>query len=109
MAQGHQSRRGRVHGWCSTLAAHYQSVWLLFEMLLDEWYRDPELWPEDRTNELFDEWFEASRYTGVVDLVLERITFSSNLSRPLPGETRAIEFSRIQRAPCRRRTRPGSR
>jgi hypothetical protein len=46
---------------------------MLFEMLLDGWYRDPGLWPEDRTSEVFDEWFEASLHTGVVDLALERL------------------------------------
>jgi hypothetical protein len=45
---------------------------LLFEMLLGGWYGDPELWPEDRTSEVFDEWFEVSIHTGVVDLAFER-------------------------------------
>ena len=45
----------------------------LFESELEGWYTDPELWPKDRTLELFDEWFEVEYHSVIVDTVGEPI------------------------------------
>ncbi len=41
----------------------------LFEAELEGWYTDPALWPQDRTIELFFEWFEVEFHSEVVDTV----------------------------------------
>jgi hypothetical protein len=41
----------------------------LFEMELESWNRDRSAWPQDRTEELFDTWFELRVHSEVWDLV----------------------------------------
>lgn len=41
----------------------------LFESELEGWYTDPELWPRDRTLEVFDAWFEVECHTVLIDTV----------------------------------------
>lgn len=41
----------------------------LFEMQLNLWYKDPRVWPRERSNAAFDEWFELEIHSLVVDLV----------------------------------------
>lgn len=50
----------------SWIELNYQQ---LFESELDSWYTDPELWPQDRTLELFRAWFEIDCHTTIVDTV----------------------------------------
>lgn len=42
---------------------------LLFEMELKGWNRDPSGWPEERTAEMFDDWFDIEVHSMVWDLV----------------------------------------
>ena len=41
----------------------------LFENVLEEWYTDPALWPQDRTLTLFKAWCEIEIHSTVVDYV----------------------------------------
>lgn len=41
----------------------------LFEMELEGWYTEPELWPEHRTWKLFNEWFDIECHSMLVDTV----------------------------------------
>ena len=41
----------------------------LFESELEGWYTDEELWPRERTYELFLEWFEVECHSVIVDTV----------------------------------------
>lgn len=41
----------------------------LFEFVLFGWYTDEELWPENRTWEMFQEWFKIEINSEVFDLV----------------------------------------
>lgn len=41
----------------------------LFEWELEGWYTDEEMWPKDRTLELFNEWFEVQCHTVIEDTV----------------------------------------
>ena len=52
-----------VNQW---LKGNYQE---LFESELEEWYSDPELWPADRTLELFRAWFDVECHSVIVDTV----------------------------------------
>ena len=45
----------------------------LFEAELDGWYTDPQLWPQDRTLDLFHAWFEVEWHSVVIDTVGGRI------------------------------------
>jgi len=54
-----------LEGW---LEQHYQP---LFEELLEQWYVDDALWPEDMTLELFKAWCDVSIHSMVFDLVDE--------------------------------------
>ena len=40
----------------------------LFEAELEGWYTDPELWPQERTFELFQVWFHVECHSAVVDM-----------------------------------------
>jgi hypothetical protein len=42
---------------------------LLFEMELKDWNRDPSGWPEERTAEMFDDWFDIKVHSMLWDLV----------------------------------------
>jgi hypothetical protein len=42
---------------------------LLFEQILEEWYVDPALWPQDRTLKLFKAWCDVEVHSMVVDMV----------------------------------------
>ena len=47
-----------------------RAVWPdLFEAMLESWLTDPEMWPPDRTWEMFEEWFELQVCECVYDLV----------------------------------------
>lgn len=39
----------------------------LLEMELEAWIRDKQLWPVERTTDLFDEWFEFETHSMVWD------------------------------------------
>lgn len=45
----------------------------LFENELDEWFSDTSLWPQNRTREMFDEWFDVECHTVMFDTVGEDI------------------------------------
>jgi hypothetical protein len=50
----------------------------LFEVVLKEWFRDPSLWPQDRSLKLFRRWCDVETHCIVIDLVddpLEHIEF----------------------------------
>ncbi len=42
---------------------------MIFESELASWFDDEEAWPTPRTREMFDEWFETSLNSLVMDLV----------------------------------------
>jgi hypothetical protein len=42
---------------------------LLFESILEEWYVDETLWPEDRTYQLFKAWCYVEAHSMIFDLV----------------------------------------
>jgi hypothetical protein len=42
---------------------------LLFEQVLEEWYVDPTLWPQDRTLKLFKAWCDVEVHSMVIDMV----------------------------------------
>ena len=46
----------------------------LFEMELDAWDRDPATWPEDRSYEAFQEWFDVEIHSIVLDTADDDIT-----------------------------------
>jgi len=50
------------------LAQNYQP---LFEELLEQWYVDETLWPQDLTLELFEAWCEVRIHDMIFDLVDE--------------------------------------
>jgi hypothetical protein len=41
----------------------------LFEYELGGWYTDPSLWPEERTGEMFCDWFEIEWHSVLIDTV----------------------------------------
>jgi hypothetical protein len=43
----------------------------LFENILNEWYTDPALWPQDRTLDLLKAWCDLEVHSMVVDCVDE--------------------------------------
>jgi hypothetical protein len=45
----------------------------LFETMLDGWLRDPERWPQDRTFEMFEEWFDVQMMSTVRDAYLHEV------------------------------------
>jgi hypothetical protein len=50
----------------------------LFEELLEEWYIEPAMWPQDRSLKLFRRWCDVETHCIVIDLVdgsLEHIEF----------------------------------
>lgn len=40
---------------------------MLFEMELAGWWTDPQMWPEDRTRDVFDDWFDLEVHSMVWD------------------------------------------
>jgi hypothetical protein len=48
------------------IESNYQA---LFESELSGWYTDPKLWPEPRTLETFDEWFDVEYHSMIVDTI----------------------------------------
>jgi len=46
----------------------------VFEMELDSWYHDPNLWPADRDYRMFQDWFNVEIHSMVLDSVDEDIT-----------------------------------
>lgn len=47
------------------LKRHYAEI---FEIELEDWYTDPNLWPKQRSYTLFREWFEPELHTVLIDL-----------------------------------------
>jgi hypothetical protein len=47
------------------LKRHYAEI---FEMELEGWYTDENLWPKERSYSLFKKWFEPELHTVLVDL-----------------------------------------
>ena len=41
----------------------------IFEALLEEWYTDPSMWPQDRSLKLFKAWCEVEAHSMVFDMV----------------------------------------
>ena len=54
-----------LEGW---LEQHYET---LFAELLEQWYVDDALWPQDITPELFKTWCDVGIHSMVIDLVDE--------------------------------------
>lgn len=48
------------------IGRNYRQV---FEAELDGWYTDPDLWPPNRTFELFQQWFDIECHTVLIDTV----------------------------------------
>lgn len=46
---------------------------VLFESELDEWSSNPDLWPENRTYDQFQNWFDIECHTMLVDTLDEPI------------------------------------
>jgi hypothetical protein len=40
----------------------------IFEIELNSWCRDPNIWPKNRTPAMFDEWFELEFHSMIFDL-----------------------------------------
>lgn len=59
----HDSASEDMEGW---LAEFYP---LLFEAILEEWYVDENLWPQDRSLALFKRWCDVEFHSMVFDLV----------------------------------------
>jgi hypothetical protein len=47
---------------------------LIFEEMLEGWSLDENLWPQNRTAEMFDEWFELDIREEVIDTLAEPLT-----------------------------------
>lgn len=56
--------------YAEILLNNYESM---FEFELSAWYTDETLWPEDRTIELFQQWFDVRLHTIILDTVEEPI------------------------------------
>jgi hypothetical protein len=57
---------------CEDLEGWLQQCYLpLFEGILEEWYVDPALWPQDRTLKLFKTWCGVELHSMVFDLADE--------------------------------------
>ena len=52
----------RLEGWLK------QNYAALFEMELEGWYTDRDLWPRHRSYNMFKEWFGPELHTVLVDL-----------------------------------------
>ena len=59
----HDSACEDIEGW---LEQCYQ---YLFEEVLEQWYVDEALWPQDRTLELFKAWCDVEIHGVIIDLV----------------------------------------
>ncbi|TVR11852.1 MAG: hypothetical protein EA401_10215 [Planctomycetota bacterium] len=46
----------------------------IFESELEAWYRDPQLWPKQRSYAVFQRWFDLEFHGSVVDLDDQPIT-----------------------------------
>lgn len=44
---------------------------MIFDDQLTSWWEDPKDWPEERTLEVFDEWFDVEFHSMVIDCVDE--------------------------------------
>ncbi len=53
-------------------ADRIRAAWAdVFEAMLECWVTDPEMWPPNRTWEMFTEWFETQVCESVHDLMVE--------------------------------------
>ena len=43
----------------------------LFEVMLNAWVTDPELWPSGRTWKMFQRWFDYETYSMVEDVYMD--------------------------------------
>ena len=59
----HDSASEDMEGWLD------EFYLLLFEAILEEWYVDEALWPQDRTLALFKQWCDVEVHSMVFDLV----------------------------------------
>ena len=49
-------------------------IWeILFEIQLNNWMRDPDVWPAVLTREMFEKWFDYELYDMVWDVTGKRI------------------------------------
>lgn len=53
----------------------------VFEAELNMWVEDESMWPEPRTRQLFDEWFDADIVETIVDLVPEEPLSENDVER----------------------------
>ena len=58
----------------------------LFEAMLEGWVTDEEYWPENRTLDMFLEWFELQMVAAVQDLASDTV-LSENSAEIIPGLT----------------------
>ena len=52
------------------LISNYESF---FEFELSAWYQDESIWPENRTYEMFEQWFDVRLHTIILDTVEQPI------------------------------------
>lgn len=52
---------GQMQSW---IKRNFDSI---FTDQLNNWYTDEALWPQNRTIKMFNEWFEYSLYTTILD------------------------------------------
>ncbi len=45
----------------------------IFESELNGWFRDSDLWPEDRSVEIIDQWLRISLHSMLIDLERGRL------------------------------------
>ncbi len=46
---------------------------IIFEIQLNSWMRDPDVWPEELTRDMFDNWFDYELFDMVWDITGKRI------------------------------------
>lgn len=63
VSSGDVDGEAAVEKW---VEANYEA---LLEYELEGWYTDPALWPEERTLEMFRDWFEVEYHSVIVDTV----------------------------------------
>ncbi|MFT7289316.1 MAG: hypothetical protein ACI87W_003446 [Halieaceae bacterium] len=69
-----------IHEYAGEDLDHWleQCYTLLFEEILEQWYIDPALWPENRTLSLFKAWCELEIHSMVLDVVDEPLEDDEN-------------------------------
>ncbi len=59
--------------WEANLAHVDEFKPAIFESELNGWFCDPELWPEDRSLEIIDQWLRISLHSMLIDLERGRL------------------------------------